>query len=322
MAGSEAELRYCNYEIGLVNTVSCHGSRGRWTCSWRDGNDCSGGDPPHQSGDGRGARRSSEPAVQGVFGFFREIWGDVVQRRLSGRGASRQDGLYPIAYGGVWRRSPSDAAPAMTDLVLVRHGETAWHYENRYAGTSDIQLSDRGHEQAQDLARWAAQAKLDAIWCSELQRSQKTARYCEVACGLHARVDLRLNELDFGRCEGLSVKEIRQRFPEEARAFEADPLGHPLPGGEDPLTATARSIACIREIVEEFQGGRVLVVAHNTLIRLVLCHLLGVPLAEYRIRFPSLHNCALNEIRIPPTGSATLLRYNAMLSEDSPRVSR
>jgi probable phosphoglycerate mutase len=64
------------------------------------------------------------------------------------------------------------------------------------------------------------------------------------------------------------------------------------------------------------------VVAHNTLIRLVLCHLLGVPLAEYRIRFPSLHNCALNEIRIPPTGSATLLRYNAMLSEDSPRVSR
>lgn len=206
----------------------------------------------------------------------------------------------------------------MTDLVLVRHGETVWHPENRYAGSSDIELTERGRAQAQDLARWAGGAKLDALWCSVLRRSQETAMYCAETSGLQPRADPRLNELDFGYGEGLTAQEVRCRFPGEGRAFDADPVGHPLPGGEDPLAATARSIACITEIVEEVPLGRVLIVTHNTLIRLMLCHLLGIPLAEYRRRFPSIDNCAITEIRALPGSKWALLQYNASPARGDP----
>ena len=63
----------------------------------------------------------------------------------------------------------------MTRIVLARHGETAWHAENRYAGRSDVALTPRGHEQAELLAGWAARAGLSAIWCSPLGRAHETA---------------------------------------------------------------------------------------------------------------------------------------------------
>ncbi|WP_298207675.1 histidine phosphatase family protein [Ferrimicrobium sp.] len=199
----------------------------------------------------------------------------------------------------------------MTDVVLVRHGETVWHAENRYAGRSDVALTKRGHEQAELLARWATTAGLDALWCSELGRARETAEPCAKASGLVLRVDSRLNEVDFGHGEGLTAYELRQRFPLELEAFRNDPLRHPLPGGEDPWAATARAVACLAEIVEEVPHGRVLVVTHNSLIRLTLCHLLQIPLSEYRSRFPFLHNCGLSEVRLIDGKPAALLQFNS-----------
>lgn len=199
----------------------------------------------------------------------------------------------------------------MADLFLVRHGETVWHLENRYAGNSDVELSHRGREQARALARWAGRARLDGLWCSQLRRSQETALPCADASGLELKVDSRLNEVGFGRGEGLTAQEMRQRFPREADAFEADPVGHPLPGGEDPWAAAGRALASLGEITGGFSQGRVLVVTHNSLIRLVLCHLLGIPLAEYRRRFPAVENCFLTQVRVLPGRQAALLAFNA-----------
>lgn len=203
----------------------------------------------------------------------------------------------------------------MTDIFLVRHGETLWHAENRYAGRSDVELSHRGREQARALACWTRAADLDALWCSELRRARGTAMPCAEASGLAAKVDSRLDEVGFGQGEGLTAEEMRHRFPREVDAFHADPVGHPFPGGEDPRAATARAIACLADITEEVPRGRVLVVTHNSLIRLVLCHLLGIPLAEYRRRFPSVRNCALNEVRLVPGEDAMLRQFNAPLIE-------
>ncbi len=204
----------------------------------------------------------------------------------------------------------------MTDLVFVRHGETVWHAENRYAGRSDVALTERGHEQAQALARWTATAGLDAPWCSELRRARGTAAPCAEATGLVPKVDARLNEVDFGNGEGLTAYELHQRFPLELDAFSDDPVGHPLPGAEDPRAATRRAVACLREIAHEFPRGRVLVVTHNTVIRLTLCRLLGIPLAHYRDRFPSVRSCHLNHVRVLPGKQAALLQFNAPLSGD------
>ncbi|MDP4502900.1 histidine phosphatase family protein [Nonomuraea turcica] len=200
----------------------------------------------------------------------------------------------------------------MTDLVLVRHGETVWHAENRYAGVSDIELTPRGHAQAAQLAEWAARAGLSAVWSSTLSRARITAEASAAKAGVALRTDPRLHELDFGEGEGLTSAEMAERFPGARAAFEADPAGHPLPGGEDPHGAAARFVAALHDIAAAHPGGRVLVVAHTTAIRLTLCRLIGVPLGEYRRLFPRLDNCALTELRLRDEGGrAALLQYNS-----------
>ncbi|MFI0479791.1 histidine phosphatase family protein [Actinomadura sp. 9N215] len=200
----------------------------------------------------------------------------------------------------------------MTRLVLARHGETEWHAENRYAGSSDIALTPRGLDQARALAAWARTVRPDAVWCSDLARSRDTAAPSAAALGAGLHVDARLRELDFGQGEGLTRAEMEQRFPEKLRAFLADPVAAHLPGGEDPVAAARRHLDCLNEIAARHPDGRVLVVAHSTAIRLVLCRLLGMPLKDYRCRFPVMGNCALTEIRLRD-GDAALLTFNTPL---------
>ncbi|MYT34301.1 histidine phosphatase family protein [Streptomyces sp. MspMP-M5] len=207
----------------------------------------------------------------------------------------------------------------MTDFLLVRHGETVWHAENRYAGRSDVPLTDRGREQAHTLADWAATAGLTAIWTSPLSRARRTAAPAADACGLTPHTDPRLTELDFGQGEGLTRDEMRQHFPQKLAAFLADPADHHLPGGEHPRHAAQRAAACLTDLTRDHPHGRILIVAHSTLIRVLLCHLLGIPLAEYRRTFPELHNGALTEIRIENDHTA-LLRLNAPALTTAPAL--
>lgn len=198
----------------------------------------------------------------------------------------------------------------MTALVLVRHGETVWHEEGRYAGTTDISLSPRGLQQAADLGRWARQARPSALWASPLGRTQATAAPAARATGLPVRTDPRLRELDFGEAEGRTLAEIEEAFPDALEHFLRDPVAGHLPSGEPPGEAADRAVACFEEIAATHEGERVLVVLHTTLLRLALCRLLGLPLRDYRRRFPIVRNGALNEIALSE-GSCALLQFNA-----------
>jgi probable phosphoglycerate mutase len=203
----------------------------------------------------------------------------------------------------------------MTYLVLVRHGETVWHAENRYAGSSDVALTPRGLEQAAQLAAWARTARLSGVWASTLSRARVTAAACADVSGTALEVDERLRELDFGAGEGLTAAEMRERFPQAYDAFRADPVAHHLPGGEDPVKAAQRFTACLRDIADQHPEGRVLVVAHTTAIRLALCHLIGVPLSEYRRLFPFVRNCGLTELRLQD-GQTAVLEFNTPIEPE------
>jgi len=200
----------------------------------------------------------------------------------------------------------------MSRLVLVRHGETVWHAENRYAGRTDVALTDNGLAQAASLARWAIGAQLNAVWASPLSRAQLTARPAAATAGLVVQTDVRLIEVDFGRGEGMTDAEMSAAFPDERAAFLRDPEANPLPGSEDPAVAAERGVAALYAIAEASAGGRALVVAHNTLLRLVLCRLLGIPLGCYRTTFPQLANGTVTEIGITAAG-VSLLSFNAPL---------
>jgi broad specificity phosphatase PhoE len=178
-----------------------------------------------------------------------------------------------------------------TELIVVRHGETVWHAENRYAGRTDVALTERGLAQAADLARWAAGAGLAGLRCSPLGRAARTAHAVAGTTGLPAVTDERLVELDFGRGEGLTAAEMDTRLGAARRRFESDPVRHHLPGGEDPAVAVRRGRAALLAAAGRHAGGRVLLVAHSTLLRLLLCDVLGIPLSEYRRAFPAIDNC-------------------------------
>src|SRR5437660_8217709 len=96
----------------------------------------------------------------------------------------------------------------MKFLTLVRHGETEWHAENRYAGRTDVGLTQKGLLQAEQLAQWSRTAGLHAIWSSSLSRALRTAEPSARATGLAVQIDSRLVELDFGDAEGMTSQEM------------------------------------------------------------------------------------------------------------------
>jgi len=168
------------------------------------------------------------------------------------------------------------------ELLLVRHGRTAWHDGNRYAGSSDIPLDDEGERQADALARWAQSAALTHLVASPLRRTVATANAVERSTGLAAELVAELRELDFGIAEGHTLAEMTTSNPAVAAAFVADPVTGHGPEGDDPATRTAAASAALLDIGRKHSGGRVLVVMHSTMIRLVVCDLLGIPLRRYR----------------------------------------
>jgi probable phosphoglycerate mutase len=202
-----------------------------------------------------------------------------------------------------------------TTLLLARHGQTLWHAENRYAGVSDVALTDTGRAQAEALGRWAAAHPVDAIWTSPVSRAVITAAPACRALGLTPHREPDLRECDFGVVEGRTLAEFAAEDPKAAEAFRTDPVAHPFPGAEDPRAAAERGAAALHRIAATHDGERVLVVAHNTLLRLVLCDLLCIPLSEYRRVFPQLRNAAVTELRTA-TGSVGLISLNVPCEPD------
>lgn len=192
----------------------------------------------------------------------------------------------------------------MTTLLLARHGETVWHQENRYAGSSDVGLTAHGRQQAKQLGEWAATQQIDDVLASPLSRSRETAVPAAQALGLTVRTDECLSEVDFGEGEGISRAEMAERFPEQLNEWLAAPAQRALPGGERGVDALERVWPLISELSES--SRTTLVVGHGTLLRLVLCRLLGLPLDSYRDLFPVVRNTALTTIEFRAQGPALI----------------
>lgn len=192
-----------------------------------------------------------------------------------------------------------------TSLYLVRHGQTIWHAENRYTGSSDIALSPEGEEEARRLPGWVRAARPDAVYSSPLERARRTAEPSAQALSLDVVEHPDLREVDFGQGEGLTRGEMAGRFPEALDAFLRAPAQNPLPDGERGLDAIARARPVVDAIVEEHRGGSALLVVHSTLLRLLLCDLLDLEPNRYRSLFPRVVNCAITTVEIGDTAALT-----------------
>lgn len=165
-------------------------------------------------------------------------------------------------------------------LILVRHGETPWNKEGRIQGTSDIELSDTGIEQARKLALSLKDSKIEAIHASPLKRAYRTAEIINSFHGRNIEVHPELMEMDQGDFEGLSFQELLACEKEFIHRWIADPASVKMPRGESLAELQDRVWPTVEKIIA---GGRnALIVAHNFIIAAVLCRIRDISLSEFR----------------------------------------
>lgn len=174
--------------------------------------------------------------------------------------------------------------PAATRVYLVRHGATDVTAEDRFAGASGVELSDEGRWQAARLGERLRHEGMTALYSSPLSRTVETARIVAGACALEIETRDGLREIGHGHWEGLTRREVEERYPDEYAAWEEDPFTFAPEEGESGVAVLARALPVVREIVTRHQGQRVVVVSHKATIRLVLSSLLGFDPRGYRDR--------------------------------------
>ncbi|AVG23656.1 phosphatase [Pontimonas salivibrio] len=206
----------------------------------------------------------------------------------------------------------------MTIIHIIRHGETVWHAENRYAGHTDVPLTARGVQQSIELVGWAKTAGIDRILSSDLSRARLTAEPLAQAAQLPLTTEPGLREVDFGSGEGLTAAEMSEQFPRERQAFEAHPASSRFPGGESGEEALERALPHVFDAVRDQSVNTIVFVIHSTLGRIILCEFLGIALDNYRRIFPKFINGALTTVELPAPktlndlrGRASLLALNA-----------
>ncbi|MCA8199569.1 histidine phosphatase family protein [Burkholderia sp. AU33545] len=174
-----------------------------------------------------------------------------------------------------------------TQILFIRHGETAWNRIKRIQGHIDIPLADTGLAQAQRLAvRLAREAhegqRIDAIYSSDLMRAQQTAQPFADALGLPLRLQEGLRERAYGVFQGHDSTEIETLFPDAYAAWQTRDPGFAPDGGESQRAFYHRVLHALEPIVAAHQGGRIACVAHGGVLDCVYRFANGLDLSAPR----------------------------------------
>ncbi len=165
-------------------------------------------------------------------------------------------------------------------LILLRHGESQWNLENRFTGWVDVELSDKGREEARQAGEKLKEVQIDKVYTSVLKRAINT---CNIALENAGKTDLpterheALNERHYGDLQGLNKAETAKKYGEEQvhiwrRSFDVPPPGE---GGESLKDTAARTLPYFKEHVMEDlrQGKNVLITAHGNSLRSIVMDL-------------------------------------------------
>ena len=159
----------------------------------------------------------------------------------------------------------------MTELWVVRHGETEWSASGRHTSTTDVPLTEAGEDAARAVGNRLAGTSFDLVLTSPRERARRTA---SIAGFPDAEVDDDLAEWAYGDYEGVTTAEIRRTVPDWTV------WTHPCPGGESADRVGDRLDRVVTRVREH--GGRVLVFGHGHASRVLAARWLAQPVVEGR----------------------------------------
>ena len=170
----------------------------------------------------------------------------------------------------------------MAKLILVRHGITRLYHDQRFWGKTDVELSDAGIKQSEQLRDRLAKEKITAIYSSTLKRARVTAEIIASRHGLNVQPCAELNECNFGYMEGLTFAEIKNLHPELAETLNGFDTVVQFPGGENFSDLDKRVKSFLKRIAELKDKDTAVIVAHGGPLLLIICHLLGIGVKHWR----------------------------------------
>jgi probable phosphoglycerate mutase len=183
----------------------------------------------------------------------------------------------------------------MTKIILVRHGHVEGISPERFRGRADLALTPEGLREAEATARRIERSwNPAALYASPLSRSRMTAEAIGRPFGLTPSLIPGLMDIDYGEWQGLTPDEVGRRWPETLDTWHRMPHWAAIPGGESLQDVLARAVAALRDVIGRHPRETVVVVAHDSVNRVVLLHALDLPLSRYRRLGQD--PCAINEI--------------------------
>ncbi len=198
----------------------------------------------------------------------------------------------------------------MTEVYLIRHGETANNSEHRYNGCRSNQpLSPRGEAQAAALGTYFAAHPVDTVHVSHLTRAKQTAMLAFAREESALCVESDLHEVDLGLWDGMLHAEVRERYPEEWYNSKHRASISFYPGGERPVDAAERIFGAFLRIVRAHRGKRIAIVAHSTILALLTLRIFNWHL-DRKSEMAGISNASFHLLQIDDNNHARMACWN------------
>ncbi|WP_455205105.1 histidine phosphatase family protein [Kaarinaea lacus] len=163
--------------------------------------------------------------------------------------------------------------PSITIVDLIRHGEPVGG--RRYRGHIDDPLSEKGWSQMRDTVK--DHKPWNAVVSSPLTRCLEFAKEVSQRHNLPLAIDERFKEIRWGIWEGNTPAEIAEKYPDALQRQRANPLENVPQGAERPGDFRSRIVTAWQDLLQNYTGQHVLLVAHAGVTRAVMCHALSIP---------------------------------------------
>ena len=196
-------------------------------------------------------------------------------------------------------------------VFIVRHGDKEkGDYFNVILNHQDPPISDEGKRKAKKLVDYFERKLIKKVVVSEYLRADQTAQYIADKKGIHILKDWRLNEIDNGIIESMSDEEIKDKYTEFWNDFFSYSKDVRFPEGENSEEVKARQKSLLDELIQNDED--VLIVSHEGYIRLLMCHLMGIPLFKRNLFYVDM--CGITELEYDKdTSNWKLIRLNHTL---------